>query len=43
MEREIKSYGVPLYQVTFFKYLGRVLMAEDNNWMGVVSNLRRAI
>ena len=26
-ERELTAYGVPLYQVTSFKYLGRVLAA----------------
>ena len=30
-----------LAQVTSFKYLGRVLEAEDNNWLEVVRNLRR--
>ena len=29
-------------QVTSFKYLGRVLTAEENDWPAVVRNLRRA-
>ena len=42
MERALTSYGVPLSQVTSFKYLGQVLAAEDNDWPAVVRNLRRA-
>ena len=30
-ERALTAYGVPLAQVTSFKYLGRVLLVEDNN------------
>ena len=41
-ERSLTAYVVPLSQVTSFKYLGRVLVAEDNDWLSVVSNLRRA-
>ena len=36
------EYGIPLAQVTSFKYLGRVLTAADANWTVVVSNLRKA-
>ena len=38
----LTAYGVPLSQVTSFKYLGRVLAAEGNNWAEVVRNLRYA-
>ena len=38
----LTDYGVPLSLVTYFKYLGLVLVAEDNNWPAVVCNLRRA-
>ena len=41
MERSLTAYGVPLSQVTSFKYLGRVLDTEDDNWPEVVRNLRR--
>ena len=41
-ERALTAYGVPLSHVPTFKYLGRFLAAEDNNWMAVVRNLRRA-
>ena len=40
--RALTAYGVPLYQVTSFKYLGRVLAAEDDYWPAVVRNLRHA-
>ena len=38
-DRSLTAYGVPLSQVTSFKYLGRVLKAEDDNWPAVVRNL----
>ena len=38
-ERAFRYYGRPLKMVTSFKYLGRVLMAADNNWPAVVVNL----
>ena len=41
-ERLLNAYEVPVSQVTSFKYLGRVLMTEDNYWLSVVCNLRRA-
>ena len=41
-ERALTSYIVLFSQVTFLKYLGRFLEAEDENWMAVVFNLRRA-
>ena len=31
-ERALTAYGSPLSQVTSFKYLERVLAAEDNSW-----------
>ena len=40
-ERAITAYGSPLSQITSFKYLGRVLVAEDNDWPSVVHNLWR--
>ena len=42
-ERTLTAYGLPLYQVTSFKYMGRVLAEEKYNWPSVLHNLRRAI
>ena len=41
-ERALTAYGLSLSQVTPFKYLGLVIAAEDNDWLAVVCNLRRA-
>ena len=41
-EKSPTVYGVPLSQVTSFKYLGRVLAAEYDYWSALVRNLRRA-
>ena len=38
-EIAINSYGISLYPVTSFKYMGRFLLVEDNNWPTVVHNL----
>ena len=43
MKRELTAYGAPLSQVISFKYLGEVLVAEDDNWPEVVHRLSRAI
>ena len=40
-EAVITAYGIPLAPVTSFKYLRRVLSEADNNWIAVVSNLRK--
>ena len=42
IEIEITAYGFRLDPVTYFKYLGRFLTAEDNAWPAVVCNLWRA-
>ena len=42
MYRALTTYGSPLSKVTSFKYLGRVLSAEDDNWTAVVRNLKCA-
>ena len=39
MERIFEAYGTPLENVTAFRYLGRVMMAGDNDWPVVVGNL----
>ena len=41
-EAEITAYGIPLTPFTLFKYIGRVLLAEDDNWPAVVRNLRKS-
>ena len=38
----LTAYGAPLSQVTSFKYLGKVLTADDNIWTAVVCKLRHA-
>ena len=40
-EAVITAYGTPLVPVTSFKYLGRVLSKAEDNWIAVVSNLRK--
>ena len=39
---EITAYGIPLSPVTSLKFIGRVLVATDNDWPTVVHNLQRA-
>ena len=39
---DFEAYGRPLEKVMAFKYLGRILMASDNNWLEVVANLQCA-
>ena len=41
-ELAITAYEIPLSLVISFKYLGRVLLAVDNNWPAVVNNLWRS-
>ena len=38
----LTSYGDPLDLVTSFKYLGQVIVEEDDNWPVVVRNLQLA-
>ena len=37
--RNFSAYGRPLGMVTSFKYLGRVILATDDDWMAVLRNL----
>ena len=37
--RAFIAYGRPLEIVTSFKYLGRLISKEDENWLAVVNNL----
>ena len=41
-EIEFTSDGIFLDQVASFKYLGRILMAAENDFLSVVSNLRES-
>ena len=39
--RAFSTYGLPLEMVTSFRYLGRVIWAEDDDLTAVVRNLSR--
>ena len=41
-ETAFTVYGIPLAQVTYFKNLGRIFTASDDDWPAVASNLRKA-
>ena len=41
-ERDFEAYGKSLENVSAFKYLGRVMMAVDNDWPAVAGNLFKA-
>ena len=40
-ERAFQAYGKPLENMTAFRYLGRVMMAGDDDWTAVVGNLQK--
>ena len=40
--RAFSAHGRPLEMVTSIKYLGRVILAADDDWPAVVKNLSRA-
>ena len=40
--RYFSTYGCPLDMVTSFRYLGRVILAADDDWPVVVRNLSQA-
>ena len=37
--RSFSAYGLPLEMFTSFKYLGRVLLVADDEWLTVVQNV----
>ena len=37
-----QAYGRPLETVAYFKYLGRIFTASDDDWPEVVDNLGKA-
>ena len=39
--RAFRAYGHPLEMVTSFKYLGRMILATENDWPEVVRNLAK--
>ena len=41
-ERAFQAYGASLENVTAFKYLGRVMMAEDDDWPKVEGKTQKA-
>ena len=41
-EIAFQAYVEPLYTVTAFKYLGRVMTAGDDDWAAVTGNLQKA-
>ena len=41
-ERAFEAYRKPLEAVSSFKYLGRVMMAGDDDWPAVAGNLAKA-
>ena len=41
-EKSITACGIPLYPDTSFKYLGRILLAADDDWIAVIHNFLRA-
>ena len=38
----LTDYGQPLMEVYSFKYLGKIMLALEDYWPEVVSNLRKA-
>ena len=40
--RAISAFGSTIDMVVSFKYLGRVLLAADDDWLAVIQNLTKA-
>ena len=40
--REFSAYGRTLDMVPYFKYLGRILLAEDDDWIVVIQNMTKS-
>ena len=38
-----KTYGQPLETVISFRYLGRILTATNNDWLGIISNIQNIL
>ena len=41
-EASFTAYGTPLVPVTDFSYLGRVFLADNDDWPAVAHNLHKA-
>ena len=41
MKTTLWAYYRPLTNVASFNYIGRLLVATDENWLAVVANLRK--
>ena len=41
-ETHISIHGTPLQTVTSFKYLGRIMSANNNDWPAIYANLAKA-
>ena len=41
LERAFSAYGQPMETVTEFRYLGRLLVALENNWLAVAGNIKK--
>ena len=41
-ERAFEAYGEPIQNVSEFRYLGRLLMAGDDDWLEVVGNFGKS-
>ena len=42
LERAFHAYGKPMEAVSEFRYLGRLLMATEDDWPAVTGNIRKA-
>ena len=40
--RDFRAYVLPLEMVNSFRYLGRVILTEDNDWPAVLKKLYQA-
>ena len=38
----LTDYVLPLMELSSFKYLGKVLLASENDWPAVISNLEES-
>ena len=41
-ETSFWEYGFPLANMEVFKYIGRIIPATHDDWISVVSNLRKS-
>ena len=41
-EQAFEAYGAPIKSIPEFKYLGRILMATNDDWPEMVGNIGKA-